>query len=126
MPDLACQVAVAGSHSLNYIYVDPGALHDARKPIDLQIQSKKTALTRPPGKTRSCFSHSQRCSSTPCFVAVGHFICMSHAFSPTSPGSERAGKSQAAGDTAEGRGEATRGENPRPQNQREDGTDVQW
>ena len=42
------------------------------------------------------------------------------------PGGERARESQTAGDAAKGRGETTRGEDPCPQNQREDGTDLQW
>lgn len=42
------------------------------------------------------------------------------------PGCECARKSQTASDTVERWRETKRGENPRPQNQREDGTDLQW
>lgn len=42
------------------------------------------------------------------------------------PGGECARKSQTASDTVERWRETKRGEDPRPQNQREDGTDLQW
>lgn len=51
-----------------------------------------------------------------------HTFCVLCVFA----GSECARKSQAAGDPLERWRAATGGENPRPQNQRKDGTDLQW